>query len=97
MITVQMGKTSLQVCGHAGFSRYGSDIVCAAASMLAFALAEAVQTEGFWTPPVVEAACGTFRLEVRPEAREQGRRRCLTWFARDTGFLRSGIRHMCGF
>lgn len=73
MITVQMGKTSLQVCGHAGFSRYGSDIVCAAASMLAFALAEAVQTEGFWTPPVVEAACGTFRLEVRPEAREQVR------------------------
>ena len=73
MITVQMGKTSLQVCGHAGISRYGSDIVCAAASMLAFALAEAVQTEGFWTPPVVEAACGTFRLEVRPEAREQAR------------------------
>ena len=73
MITVQMGKTSLQVCGHAGFSRYGSDIVCAAASMLAFALAEAVQTEGFWTPPVVEAACGMFRLEVQPEAREQAR------------------------
>ena len=73
MIEVQMGKFSLRVRGHAGFSRYGSDIVCAAASMLAFALAEAVQTEGFWTPPVVEAACGTFRLEVRPEAREQAR------------------------
>lgn len=73
MITVQMGNFSLQVRGHAGFSRYGSDIVCAAASMLAFALAEAVQAEGFAVPPVVEAACGVFRLEVWPEAREMAR------------------------
>lgn len=73
MIEVQMGKFSLRVRGHAGFSRYGSDIVCAAASMLAFALAEAVQAEGFTAPPVVEAACGVFRLEVWPEAKERVR------------------------
>ena len=73
MITVQMGKTALRVHGHAGVSRYGSDIVCAAASMLAFALAEAVQAEGLTVPPAVEAACGAFRLEVWPEAREQAR------------------------
>ena len=46
-----MGRTALTVRGHAGFSRYGSDIVCAAASMLAFALAEAVQAAGMKTPP----------------------------------------------
>ena len=43
MIEVWLDRTALTVRGHAGFSRYGSDIVCAAASMLAFALAEAVQ------------------------------------------------------
>ena len=73
MIAVQLSGTALTVRGHAGFSRYGSDIVCAAASMLAFALAEAVQAEGFTAPPVVEAACGAFRLEVWPEAREMAR------------------------
>ena len=39
MIEVWLDRTALTVRGHAGFSRYGSDIVCAAASMLAFALA----------------------------------------------------------
>ena len=46
MIEVWLDKTALTVRGHAGFSRNGSDIVCAAASMLAFALAEAVQAAG---------------------------------------------------
>ncbi len=43
MITVQLSGTALTVRGHAGFSRYGSDIVCAAASMLAFTLAAAME------------------------------------------------------
>ena len=47
MIEVWLDRTALTVRGHAGFSRYGSDIVCAAASMLAFALAEAVQAHRF--------------------------------------------------
>ena len=51
MIEVWLDRTALTVRGHAGFSRYGSDIVCAAASMLAFALAEAVQAAGMKTPP----------------------------------------------
>ena len=55
MIEVWLGRTALTVRGHAGFSRYGSDIVCAAASMLAFALAEAVQAAGMKTPPVIES------------------------------------------
>ena len=73
MIEVWLGKTALTVRGHAGFSRYGSDIVCAAASMLAFALAEAVQAAGLKTPPVIESGCGGFRLEVSADKREQAR------------------------
>ena len=46
MITVQLSGTALTVRGHAGFSRYGSDIVCAAASMLAFTLAAAMEEAG---------------------------------------------------
>ena len=46
MITVQLSGTALTVRGHAGFSRYGSDIVCAAASMLAFTLAAAMEAAG---------------------------------------------------
>ena len=67
MIEVWLGKTALTVRGHAGFSRYGSDIVCAAASMLAFALAEAVQAAGLKTPPVIESDPEN-KLE-RPECR----------------------------
>ena len=73
MIEVWLGKTALTVRGHAGFSRYGSDIVCAAASMLAFALAEAVQAAGLKTPPEIESGCGGFRLEVSADKREQAR------------------------
>ncbi len=66
------GRTALTVRGHAGFSRYGSDIVCAAASMLAFALAEAVQAAGLkTTPPVIESGCGRFRLEAFADGQEQ--------------------------
>ena len=68
-----MGSTALTVRGHAGFSRYGSDIVCAAASMLAFALAEAVQAAGMKTPPVIESGCGRFRLEAFADEQEQAR------------------------
>ena len=59
--------------GHSGYSEEGSDIVCAAASMLAFALAEAVQAAGLKTPPVIESGCGGFRLEVSADKREQAR------------------------
>lgn len=51
MITVQLSETALTVRGHAGFSRYGSDIVCAAASMLAFTLAAAMEEAGLQRAP----------------------------------------------
>ena len=68
-----MGRTALTVRGHVGFSRYGSDIFCAAASMLVFALAEAVQAAGMKTPPVIESGCGRFRLEAFADEQEQVR------------------------
>ena len=98
MIEVWLDRTALTVRGHAGFSRYGSDIVCAAASMLAFALAEAVQAAGMKTPPVIESGCGRFRLEAFADGQEQARLDgMLRRFARDTGCFRRGIRTMCGF
>lgn len=73
MIEVQIGKTALYVRGHAGFSRHGSDIVCAAASMLAFALAEAVQAANMQKQPVVETACGSFKIAVFAAEEERAR------------------------
>lgn len=98
MIEVWLDRTALTVRGHAGFSRYGSDIVCAAASMLAFALAEAVQAAGLKTPPVIESGCGRFQLRrSRTDRSRRGWTGCLRRFARDTGCSQRGIRTMCGF
>ena len=73
MITVQLSGTALTVRGHAGFSRYGSDIVCAAASMLAFTLAAAMEEAGLQRAPEIESACGNFRIAVRPREGERAR------------------------
>ena len=73
MITVQLSGTALTVRGHAGFSRYGSDIVCAAASMLAFTLAAAMEEAGLQRAPEIESACGSFRIAVRPREGERAR------------------------
>lgn len=44
MITVEkMGKTHIRVRGHAGSAEYGHDLVCAAVSALAVALAANLQ------------------------------------------------------
>ena len=71
MITGQLSGTALTVRGHAGFSRYGSDIVCAAASMLAFTLAAAMEEAGLQRAPEIESACGSFRIAVRPREGER--------------------------
>lgn len=74
MITVRLGENRLEVCGHAGFSRFGTDIVCAAASMLAFALAEAVQAVP-GRQPVITVGCGMCAIEAFPAHAEQARLR----------------------
>lgn len=71
MIEVRIGKTSLCLHGHAGFAEYGSDIVCAAASMLAFALAAGIEELQPENPPLVTAKKGSFRLEVAQETKTQ--------------------------
>ena len=67
-----MGRTALTVRGHAGFSRYGSDIVCAAASMLAFALAEAVQAVAVVLSfmQAVLVVTDTYGLSISPQFKE---------------------------
>lgn len=70
MITVWINGSSLRVQGHAGYAAQGSDIVCAAASMLAFTLAEAVRAQ-LCALPVVECEQGAFALEVHVRQDEQ--------------------------
>ena len=62
MITVQLSGTALTVRGHAGFSRYGSDIVCAAASMLAFTLAAAMEEADI--PAAIMETASSARIPV---------------------------------
>ena len=59
--------------GHSGYSEEGSDIVCAAASMLAFTLAAAMEEAGLQRAPEIESACGSFRIAVRPREGERAR------------------------
>lgn len=40
MIKVQYSKNEIEMSGHANFSESGSDIVCAGASMLVYAVAD---------------------------------------------------------
>lgn len=70
MIEVWLSREQLRVRGHAGFSRYGSDIICAAASMLAFTLAQAAQELA--PGAEVHSACGEFRLRLAPRAAASG-------------------------
>lgn len=71
MIEVWLGEAELTVRGHAGFSRYGSDIVCAAASMLAFTLAQAAQE---LTPgATAQSGCGAFCLRLAPQSAKTAR------------------------
>ena len=53
---------SLRVKGHAGYAEIGSDIVCSAASVLAYTLANSVQNaeDNGWLamPPVIQMDSG---------------------------------------
>lgn len=46
MIRVVRTPTTLTVSGHAGYAEYGTDVVCAAASMLFYALCEGLNGMG---------------------------------------------------
>lgn len=46
MISVVRTPNTLTVSGHAGYAEYGTDVVCAAASMLFYALCEGLNGMG---------------------------------------------------
>lgn len=66
MIRARIGPEGVEITGHAGFAPAGSDIVCAAVSMLALTLAEAVrQTPGSGAQAALRP--GRCMIRLRPE------------------------------
>lgn len=84
MIAARFGTDTLEVRGHAGFARAGADIVCAAASMLCFALRAALEADKI----PHEAAAEGGRMRIRADAQERQRERCAAMFA----VCRAGFR-----
>ena len=74
MITVTLNRKaetlSLCVTGHAGFASMGQDIVCAAASMLAYALSSRLDDMGRLTRREMEPGRVRIGWEDTREARE---------------------------
>ena len=72
MLTVKIYEDVQSLClsmaGHAGVGQKGTDIVCAAASVLAYtAAAEMLQLHGqalLHTPPVIRLISGAARVEA---------------------------------
>ena len=72
MLTIKLYNDSTTLClsmaGHAGAGEKGADIVCAAASVLAYtAAAEMLQLHGqalLHTPPVIRLTSGAARVEA---------------------------------
>lgn len=84
MIAARFGPGTLEVRGHAGFARAGADIVCAAASMLCFALRAALEVEKIQHETAVEDG----RMHVRAWPVDARRERVEGMFA----VCRAGFR-----
>ena len=65
----ERGETVLRVSGHAGAGEKGADLVCAAASALAFTALECVQNEAERFLPSVLRRSGELRIACRPGRR----------------------------
>ena len=76
------GVLSLSLDGHAGAAEFGQDIVCAAASMLAYTLAAAVAEaeDKLRNEPVVSLTSGRARVICAPFPEEYERIRSLYEF-----------------
>ena len=65
------GSISLKLSGHAGAAEKGQDIICSAASMLAYTVAQAVQymhaEGGLRKKPRIEMADGSANIVVKPK------------------------------
>ncbi len=68
MIRARYGRRSmtLELRGHAGSAPKGEDLVCAAASALAFTAAEALRDEGDRFFPRVVSSSGALRIACEP-------------------------------
>lgn len=73
---------SLTVTGHAGSAEYGSDLVCAALSVLCYTVEEALEQEWEITVPTVDRADGEIRISCQCEEEWSERCRCIM----DTAF-----------
>lgn len=71
MITVDLDGTTLSIQGHAGAAPYGQDLVCAAVSALAYALAtrltELEQQDALKEPPVIRLLSGNALISAVPK------------------------------
>ena len=68
MIRARYGRRNLSLCvaGHAGSAPKGEDLVCAAASILAFTAAEALRDEGERFFPRIVQTPGELRVSCEP-------------------------------
>lgn len=77
MIQVSFSDNSFRMTGHAGFAAVGQDVVCAAASMLAYTVAFNVWLAGrdgkLESPCEIRMQPGDVRISCRPkeESREE--------------------------
>ena len=73
----ESGVLSLTVDGHAGFSEYGRDIVCASVSILAYTLGAAVLDAHscglLRSEPIANLSSGRARIVCVPFSEEYGR------------------------
>lgn len=71
MITVKLGRYSVEMEGHAGQNARGKDIVCASASMLAYTLAQMVlnmeQQGKLKDAPTVDIGSGKACITCKPK------------------------------
>ena len=70
------GTVILKVEGHAGQDDSGHDIVCSAASILAYTLAQTMryieEQQGFETNPVIHLSEGKATILVKPKEEYEG-------------------------
>lgn len=89
MMTVEIGAVdgvfALRVHGHAGYADAGSDIVCSAASILTYTLAETIYSEDFDEEPTIELSEGDAQMICKPTEENEARIRDAFDFV-ETGF-----------
>lgn len=84
-ISAKSGVYAIRAQGHAGFADPGQDIVCSAASILIYTLAEMVFSEDFDESPTVDLSAGDALIQCKPTEENEARIRDAYDFV-ETGF-----------